>query len=88
LTPEYHPNNRGFDEFYGFLGHGGHDYFDLSYNENRAHNAIYRNKEIINDTGYLTDNLAREAVGFIERNKENPALRCFTWVVSYQVCLR
>ena len=22
LIPDYHPNNRGFDEFYGFLGHG------------------------------------------------------------------
>ncbi len=72
LTPEYHPNNRGFDEFYGFLGHGAHDYFDLNYKEDNAHNAIYRNKEIINDTGYLTDNLAREAVGFIERNKNDP----------------
>ena len=72
LTPEFHPNNRGFDAFYGFLGHGGHDYFDLSYKEDSAHNAMYRNQEIINDTGYLTDNLAREAVGFIEQNKEDP----------------
>ncbi len=76
LTEEYHPNNRGFDEFYGFLGHGAHDYFDLSIKENASdyHQAIYRNLEKINDTGYLTDNLAREANSFIKNNanKEKP----------------
>lgn len=76
LTPEYHPCNRGFDEFYGFLGHGAHDYFDLSMKENPDdfHNSIYRNLSPISDTGYLTDNLAREACRFIEdkANKEDP----------------
>ena len=32
---------RGFDTFYGFLGHGGHDYFDLSDTSDRIR-AIYR----------------------------------------------
>ena len=76
LTEEYHPCNRGFDEFYGFLGHGAHDYFDLSISENPDdfHHHIYRNHTPISDTGYLTDNLAREASLFIEKhgNKENP----------------
>lgn len=27
---DFHPNNRGFDEFYGFLN-GGHDYFPKKY---------------------------------------------------------
>lgn len=76
LTDEYHPNNRGFDEFYGFLGHGAHDYFDLSIKEDPSdfHQTIYRNLEKINDTGYLTDNLAREANSFIKNhaNKEKP----------------
>lgn len=66
----YHPLNRGFDEFYGFLGHGAHDYFDLK--PSSEHNSIYRNKEIISDTGYLTDNLAREAVSFINDHKDEP----------------
>jgi arylsulfatase A-like enzyme len=70
LTEGYHPLSRGFDEFYGFLGHGAHDYFDLSCKENPDdfHQCIYRNREIINDTGYLTDNLAREACSFIRNN--------------------
>ncbi len=76
LTEAYHPLSRGFDEFYGFLGHGAHDYFDLSCKENADdfHQCIYRNNETINDTGYLTDNLAREASSFIrsKANKENP----------------
>ncbi len=76
LTKEYHPCSRGFDEFYGFLGHGAHDYFDLSIKENADdyHQPIYRNLTPISDTGYLTDNLAREACSFIKNNahKENP----------------
>ena len=76
LTEEYHPNNRGFDEFYGFLGHGAHDYFDLKMKTDGDdfHQHIYRNLTPISDTGYLTDNLAREASNFIEdkANKENP----------------
>lgn len=70
ITPEYHPLKRGFDEFYGFLGHGAHDYFKLA--RTSSHNSIYRNLEIIDDTGYLTDNLAREAVAFIERHRRRP----------------
>ncbi len=76
LTKPFHPISRGFDEFYGFLGHGAHDYFDLTCNENTDdfHQCIYRDYEMINDTGYLTDNLAREACSFIKNQskKENP----------------
>ena len=76
LTKEFHPCSRGFDEFYGFLGHGAHDYFDLAMvnNPDDNHQDIYRNFTPISDTGYLTDNLAREACSFIKNkaNKENP----------------
>ncbi|MGD8239561.1 MAG: sulfatase-like hydrolase/transferase [Armatimonadota bacterium] len=72
IEPEYHPLRRGFDEFYGFLGHGGHDYFDLSITD--SYTSIYRNEEPISDTGYLTDNLTREAVSFIERHSKRPFL--------------
>lgn len=76
LTKEYHPCSRGFDEFYGFLGHGAHDYFDLTKKEDPDdfHQSIYRNFTQISDTGYLTDNLGKEACSFIKNNanKENP----------------
>ncbi|MCP5112009.1 MAG: sulfatase-like hydrolase/transferase, partial [bacterium] len=70
IEPEYHPLERGFDTFYGFLGHGAHDYFKLQ--RSSSHNSIYRDREIIDDTGYLTDNLAREATAFIEGNRRRP----------------
>jgi arylsulfatase A-like enzyme len=70
IEPQYHPLKRGFDEFYGFLGHGAHDYFDLKISN--EYNSIYRNEKPINDTGYLTDNLARESVSFIERHQNQP----------------
>ena len=76
LTKPYHPCSRGFDKFYGFLGHGGHDYFDLTCQDNPDgwHQCIYRDFEKISDKGYLTDNLAREACRFIEESAklDNP----------------
>ncbi len=69
--PEFHPLERGFDTFYGFLGHGGHDYFNLSDTTDRIR-SIYRNRSPISDTGYLTRNITRHAVEFIEKNASRP----------------
>jgi arylsulfatase A-like enzyme len=68
LTEEYHPLSRGFDAFYGFLGHGAHDYFDLSIHNDPDdfHQNIYRDFQPVSDTGYLTDNIARETSLFIK----------------------
>ena len=71
LEMPYHPVNRGFDEFYGFLGHGGHDYFNLMPTPDK-YDSIWRNDKVIEETGYLTDNLGREAVSFIRRNEQRP----------------
>jgi len=70
IQPEYRPLKRGFDEFYGFLGHGAHDYFNLRITDD--YTSIYRNEKPINDTGYLTRNLTRRAVSFIERHRSRP----------------
>jgi len=70
IEPKYRPLQRGFDEFYGFLGHGAHDYFNLKITD--EYTSIYRNDKQINDTGYLTHNLTREAVSFIERHGNQP----------------
>jgi arylsulfatase A-like enzyme len=65
--------SRGFDEFYGFMGRGAHDYFNLRSDSNGEFGGpIYRNKTRINDKGYLTNRLSQEAVEFIDRNKERP----------------
>ena len=68
--PPFRPLQRGFDTFYGFLGHGGHDYFDLSITDDIR--SIYRDGKAIGDTGYLTRNITREAVAFIEANRDQP----------------
>jgi arylsulfatase A-like enzyme len=67
LEFDYRPLQRGFDEFYGFLGHGAHSYFDLSCSTEDKHGCIYRNNEIIEDEGYLTDVLAKESIEFIDK---------------------
>jgi arylsulfatase A-like enzyme len=67
----YHPINRGFDEFYGFLGHGAHDYFDLK-RQPEDFQSIWRNDKVTDDSGYLTDNLGREAVNFVRKHRDRP----------------
>lgn len=63
IQEEYHPNRRGFDEFFGFRG-GWNDYFDY---------VIERNGQRLScDRTYLTDVFGREAVDFVERNAQQP----------------
>lgn len=70
---KWHAMNRGFDECYKFMGRGGHSYFDLrSDSTDKFAHPIYRNRDRINDEGYLTDRLSEEAVDFIDRNKRRP----------------
>ena len=69
-APPFRPLERGFDTFYGFLGHGGHDYFDLAISDDVR--SIYRNRSPIDDTGYLTRNITKEAIAFIEEERGRP----------------
>src|SRR5688572_24039164 len=58
----YHPNGRGFDEYYGFTsGHWG-TYFDPP---------LEHNGKVVRGEGYITDDLTSRAIGFIERNAGN-----------------
>lgn len=58
-----HPQARGFDEFFGFLG-GAHSYFDAG--------AILRGKEEVKEMDYTTDAFGREAAAYIEKHKAGP----------------
>lgn len=69
--PPFRPLQRGFSSFYGFLGHGGHDYFELSDTSDEIR-AIYRDHKPVADTGYLTRNITRNAVAFIEERRSEP----------------
>ncbi len=61
---KHQPQKRGFDEFFGF--HAGYKTY-FPYNSKYK---LYRGTTTINEKEYLTDAFTREAVSFIERNKE------------------
>ncbi len=65
FRPELQPTRRGFEEFYGFLG-GAHNYM----NPRRGSIQVLRGTVHVEEEEYLTDALAREAVGFINRHKD------------------
>src|SRR5262245_6447241 len=67
-APQFHPQKRGFDEYFGFLG-GQHAYFPEK--GNKA-DPILRGTEPVDEQEYLTDAIARESVAFIERHKKEP----------------
>ena len=59
----YHPNARGFEEFYGFCsGHLG-NYFDP---------VLEHNGEIVQGKGFVIDDLTNQALQFLESNKNQP----------------
>jgi len=61
----YHPNARGFDEYYGFTsGHWG-EYFDPP---------LDHNGQPVRGKGYIADDLTAHAIEFIERNRTRPFL--------------
>jgi arylsulfatase A-like enzyme len=57
----YHPNDRGFDEFFGFTsGHWG-DYFNAR---------LDQNGELRVATGYITDALTNHAIRWLDQSNE------------------
>ena len=69
-TEKYHPNKRGFDEFFGFLG-GARSFFPIEGNV-PAGGRMYRNGEVLPENEpYTTDTFAREATAFIDRHAKD-----------------
>jgi arylsulfatase A-like enzyme len=64
-APQFRPQARGFEEFYGFLG-GMHGYFP------DAKPLMLRGDESVHEKEYLTDAFGREASEFIDRNSDKP----------------
>jgi arylsulfatase A-like enzyme len=60
------PVDRGFDEFFGFLG-GGHQYIIQQGGKGEYNAPILRNREPVNEQRYLTDAFGEEAAAFVER---------------------
>ena len=81
-TEPYHPQRRGFGEFFGFL-HEGHFYVDDRHSDVVSllrpdeppyddQNPVLRGTQPVGDFGYLTGAFTREAVAFIDRHRDRP----------------
>lgn len=77
IAPQFHPNKRGFDDYYGFLG-GGHEYFPDEYrpkyqrqikegplNVREYVRPLEHNGKQVEENEYITDALSREASRFV-----------------------
>ena len=65
MQPPYHPNSRGFDDYYGFCsGHWG-NYFSPMLEHNGA---------LVQGEDFLVDDLTNHGIEFIETNKDRPFL--------------
>jgi arylsulfatase A-like enzyme len=59
----YHPNARGFSEFYGFCsGHWGHYFSPM----------LEHNGQIVRGEGFIVDDLTNRAMDFIKENRDKP----------------
>ncbi len=81
-TAPYHPQQRGFDEFFGFL-HEGHFFLPPPYSGSTLRlrakeplydleNPILRGTEPVDEPEYLTEALTREALDYIDRHRDEP----------------
>lgn len=61
----YHPNGRGFDEFYGFCGGHLNNYFDAPL----EHNGV-----ATRGNGFVIDDLTNHAIQFIREHRNEPFL--------------
>ncbi|MEX2110587.1 MAG: sulfatase-like hydrolase/transferase [Gemmatimonadaceae bacterium] len=69
FKPEFGPNAHGFDEFFGFLS-GAVGY----YTHRRGDGApdLYENTTPVRVPAYLTDEITRRAVSFVDRHSNHP----------------
>jgi len=74
-TKGFTPVDRGFDEFFGFVG-GGHQYIIQPNGKGEYNAPILRGREPVKEQRYLTDAFGEEAAAFVERcsptKKEEP----------------
>jgi arylsulfatase A-like enzyme len=63
MQAPYHPNTRGFEDYYGFCsGHWG-NYFDPM---------LEHNGKPVKGEGFIIDDLTNHGLDFMEQNKSNP----------------
>ena len=68
---KFHPTNRGFHEFWGYLA-GGHNYFPEKTHNEKYNRPIISNYKTPQPITYITDDKGDECVDFIKRHKDKP----------------
>jgi len=69
FRPEFGPNAHGFDEFFGFVG-GAVDYY--THRRGDGTPDLYENTTAVQLPAYLTDEITRRAVSFVDRRASAP----------------
>ena len=69
FKPEFGPNAHGFEEFFGFLA-GALDYY--AHRRGDGTPDLYENTTPVEVSGYLTDEITRRAVSFVDRHTTGP----------------
>jgi arylsulfatase A-like enzyme len=69
FKPEFGPNVHGFDEFFGFVS-GAVGYY--SHRRGDGTPDLYENTTPVEVPGYLTDEITRRAVSFVDRHSNDP----------------
>ena len=67
--PDFDPTAHGFDSFFGFHT------WTLGYHDHRTSEGqpgLFRDRELVETDGYLTDLFTRESVAFVERQSDRP----------------
>jgi uncharacterized sulfatase len=72
--PGQHPNDRGFEHYFGF---------DRAHVDKYDSTMLFRNREKADPEGWLEDQISNEAVAFLERAEKDP--RPFFLYVAYNV---
>lgn len=81
-VPPFHPQRRGFDEFFGYIREGHfyvgpraaahHDHLRSDEPTYDQENPVLRGSEPVEEPDYLTDAFTREALAFIDRHRREP----------------
>jgi arylsulfatase A-like enzyme len=69
FTPEFGPNAHGFDEFFGFVS-GAVDYY--THRRGDGTPDLYENTTPVEVPAYLTDEITKRAVSFVDRHATAP----------------
>jgi arylsulfatase A-like enzyme len=63
MQAPYHPNSRGFDDYYGFCsGHWGNYYNSM----------LEHNGEIVKGNGFIIDDFTQHGIEFMKKNRNKP----------------